>query len=42
MFPVHTTLEEVKNAPITGQFGFVFEKKTWAGKSHGYHSVIAF
>ena len=28
MFSVHTTPMEFKNAPITGQFGFVF-KENW-------------
>ena len=32
MFSVHTTPEEFENAPISGQFGFVF-RKTPAGKS---------
>jgi len=28
MFSVHTTLEELKNATITGHFGFVFEENS--------------
>jgi len=28
MFSVHTTLEEFKNATITGHFGFVFEENS--------------
>ena len=28
IFSVHTTLEEFKNEPITGRYGFVFEKKS--------------
>jgi len=28
MFSVHTTPEEVKNATITGHFGFVFEENS--------------
>ena len=35
MFSVHTTREEFENAPITGDFGFVFEKN-WGGKSRDY------
>ena len=34
MFSVHTTPEEFENATITGQIGFVFEKKYRSGKSH--------
>ena len=40
-FSVHTTPEESKNATITGQFEFAFEK-TQAGKSHDYRGVIVF
>ena len=37
-FSAHTTLEEFKNAIITGHFGFVFEE----GKSHDYRDTIVF
>ena len=41
MFSVHTTPHEVKNAAITGYFGFVFEE-TRSGKSHDDRGAIAF
>jgi len=28
MFSVHTTPEEIKNATMTGHFGFVFEENS--------------
>jgi len=41
MFSVHTTLEEFKNATITGHFGFVFEETV--GRDHMiYHDTIIF
>jgi len=42
MFSVHNTPEKFKNATITGHFGFVFLRKTWAGKSRDYRDVIVF
>ena len=41
MFSVRATPEEFKNATITGDFGFVFEKKkNRARKSHDHREVI--
>jgi len=35
-------MEQFENAPITGRFGFIFGKRTWAGKSRDYRDVIVF
>ena len=42
MFSGHTTPEELKNATITGRFGFVFQELTRARKSHDYLNYIVF
>ena len=41
MFSVHTTPEKLKNATITGHFGFALEE-TRSAKSHDYRDAIVF
>ena len=40
MFSVHAAPQKFDNAPITGQFGFVFEENS--GRSRDYCDVIVF
>ena len=40
MFSFHISLEEFKNATITGHFGFVYRKTTRSGKSLDNRELI--